>query len=57
MGMKYGFGLYRHGAWFGVGQIRFRRWAVDVCLLKRADGYNKLWVTVGQGSGVSWVGC
>ncbi len=47
--LGYGFGCYRYGAWFGFGQVRFRRWAIDICLLKRPSGYNKIWWTLGRG--------
>ncbi|KKK91852.1 hypothetical protein LCGC14_2708770 [marine sediment metagenome] len=53
--MRYGFGLYPHGVWFGFGQIQFRRRAIDLCLFKRVDGYNKLWLTVGQGCSLDWL--
>ncbi len=43
----YGFGFYKHGVWFGIGQVQFRCWAVDICLLKRSSGYNRYWLTVG----------
>jgi hypothetical protein len=51
--MGYGFGFYRHGMWFGFGQVRFRRWAVDICLLRMAHdvypgGYNRHWFTVSR---------
>ena len=52
--MSYGFGFYRHGAWFGFGQIQFRRWAIDLCLLKSTfggqypDGYSRYWLTFGH---------
>jgi hypothetical protein len=52
--MSYGFGFYQYGAWFGFGQVRFRRWGVDICLLKFQpgegnfpNGYNKYWLTLG----------
>jgi hypothetical protein len=55
--VRYGVGFYRYGMWFGFGQVRFRRWVVDICLFKRADGYNKLWLTLSlHGCGVSYVG-
>ncbi len=49
--MGYGFGLYRWGVWFGIGQIQLRSWAVDMCLFKMfsddyPNGYNKHWLTV-----------
>jgi hypothetical protein len=50
----YGFGFYRYGLWFGFGQIRFRRWAVDLCLFTHLwdqypeNGYIKYWFTVGK---------
>jgi hypothetical protein len=51
--MGYGFGFYRDhitgtcGLYFGFGQVQFRRWAAAICLLKREDGYNRHWFTVG----------
>lgn len=48
----YGLGFYRWGMWFGFGQIRFCRWAIDLCLFKRAiegaEPYNRYWFTVGR---------
>ncbi len=60
----YGFGFYRcpggpagsrvsgvWGMWFGFGQIQFRRWGVDICLLmKNIPGYgryNRFWFSLG----------
>ncbi len=51
--MGYGFGLYHDpaiesvGVWFGFGQIQLTRWQVHLCLLKREDGYNRHWFTLG----------
>ena len=48
----YGLGFYRHGMWFGFGQIQFRKWGFDVCFLKKriaTERYNRFWLSTPHG--------